>query len=197
MMGDVPGVAASDPDSRLSIFLACFDLLEFNSLPASHFHSFGSSYDSFLRFSMPVEGLLLLEGLLKRHGDFTSGFKGGVFLGKILMELLCAVLVSLRDSSIDSLSEEKLLEWRGVVQDLLEAKFNLSFLLKHLCLLVHVLFQRQVSKSIDAKIVVAEEALAHAHKVLQDLKVKRQKVLSSSDVLAIFSDGSLLAGLVS
>ena len=114
MMGDAPGVAASDLDSRLSIFLARFDLLEFNSLPASHFHSFGSSYGSFLCFSMPVEGSSLLERLLTSHGDFTSGFKGGVFLDNILMELLCDVLISLRDSSIDSLSEEKLLEWRRV-----------------------------------------------------------------------------------
>ena len=143
MMGDVLGVATSDLDSRLSIFLARFDLLEFNSLPVSHLHSFGSSYGSFLHFSVPVEGLPLLKGLLKSHGDFTSGFRGGVFLGNILMEPLCAVLISLRDSSIDSLSEEKLLEWRGVVHDLLEAKFNLSFLLEHLCLLAHVLFQRQ------------------------------------------------------
>ena len=141
-MGDVPRVAALDLDSRLSIFLAQFDLMEFNSLPTSHFHSFGSSYGSFLHFSVPVEGLPLLEGLLKSHGDFTSGLRGGVFLGSILMELLCAMLISLRDSSVDSLSEEKLLEWRGVVQDLLEAKFNLSFLLDHLRLLAHVLFQR-------------------------------------------------------
>ena len=114
-MGDTPGVAASDPDSRLSIFLACFDLLEFNSLPTSHFHSFGSSYSSFLHFPVLVKGLPLLERLLKSYGDSTNGFRGGVFLGNILMELLCAVLISLRDSSIDFLSEEKLLEWRGVV----------------------------------------------------------------------------------
>ena len=197
MMKDVLGVAASDPDSRLSIFLARFDLLEFNSLPTSHFHSFGSSYNSFLHFSVLVEGLPLLESLLKSHGDFTSGFRGGVFLGNILMELLCAVQISLRDSSIDSLSEEKLLEWKGVVQDLLEAKFNLSFLLEHLRLLAHVLFQGQASKIIDAQIVVVEEVLTRAHKVLQDLKVKRQRVLSSSVVLAISPDGSLLAGLMS
>ena len=84
-MGEAPKVAASDPDSRLSTFLASFDLMEFNSLLASHFHSFGSSYGSFLRFSVPEEGLPLLESLLKSHGDFTSGFKGGVFLGNILM----------------------------------------------------------------------------------------------------------------
>ena len=100
-------------------------------------------------------------------------------------------------SSVDSLSEEKLLEWRGVVQDLLEAKFNLSFLLEHLRLLAHVLFQRQASKSIDAEIVTVEEALARTYKVLQDLKVKRQRVLSSSVVPVISPDGSLLANLMS
>ena len=60
-----------------------------------------------------------------------------------------------------------------MVQDLLEAKFNLSFLLDHLHLLAHMLFQRQSSKSIDVEIAAAEETLARAHKVLQDLKVKR------------------------
>ena len=144
-----------------------------------------------------MEGLPLLEGLLKRHGDFTSGFRGGVFLGNILMELLCAVLISLEGSSLDSLSEEKLLEWIGVVQDLLEAKFSLSFLLEHLRSLAHVLFQRQTSKSLDAKIAAVEEALARAHKTFQDLKIKRQKVLSSLAVPAISLDGSLLAGLIS
>ena len=133
-------MAAPDLDSRLSSFLARFDLMEFNSLSTNHFYSFGSSYGSFLCFSVLVEGLPLLESLLKCHKDFTSGFRGGVFLGNILMELLCAVLVSLRDSSMDSLSKERLLEWRGVVQDLLEAKFNLSFLLDHLRLLVCMLF---------------------------------------------------------
>ena len=141
-MGEAPEVTVSDPGSRLLAFVARFDLLEFNSLPASHFHYFGSSYSNFLSFSMPVEGLPLLEGLFEIHGDFTNRFRGGVFLGNILMELLCAVLISLRDSFLDSLSEEKILEWRGVVQDLIKAKFNLSFLLEHLHSLAHMLFQR-------------------------------------------------------
>ena len=84
-----------------------------------------------------------------------------------------------------------------MVQDLLEAKFNLSFLLDHLRLLARVLFQRQASRSIDAKIAAAEEALAHAHKALQDLKVKRQRVLSSSAVPTISLDDFLLDGLIS
>ena len=63
--------------------------------------------------------------------------------------------------------------------------------------MAHALFQRQVSRSIDAKIAAVEEALARAHKNLQDLKIKRQRVLSSSTVLAVSSDDSLLAGLIS
>ena len=89
-----------------------------------------------------------------------------MFIGNILMELLCAMLISLRNTSLDSLCEEKILEWKGVVQDLIEAKFNQSFLLEHLCSLVHMLFQRQASRNLDAEIVTAEETLARAHKIL-------------------------------
>ena len=114
-MEEALAMTVSDSDSGLLAFLAHFDSLEFNILPTSHFHRFGAHFGNFLRFSMLVEGLPLLEGLFKIHGDFTSGFRGGVFLGNILMEIFCAVLIFLRDSSLDSLSEERLLEWRGVV----------------------------------------------------------------------------------
>ena len=129
-----------NPGSRLVAFLARFDSLEFNSLPASHFYRLGPPFGNFLRFSVPIKGLPLLEGLFKSHGDFTSGFRGGIFLGNILIKLLCVLLISLRDSSLDSLSEERLLEWRGVVQDLVKAKFNLPFLLEYLWSLAHMLF---------------------------------------------------------
>jgi len=90
------------------------------------------------------------------------------------MELLCAVLVSLKDMSLDSLSEGRLLEWRGVVQDLMEARLNLYFLLEYLRSLAHALFQRKVSRDLNVKIAATEEALACAHKVLQDLKIRKQ-----------------------
>jgi len=48
----------------------------------------------------------------------------------------------------------------------------------------------------DVEIAAAEEVLARAHKILHDLKVKRQKVLSFLAVPAIFSDSSLLTGLI-
>lgn len=59
-----------------------------------------------------------------------------------------------------------------------------------------MLFQRKALRDLDAEIVAAEEALAHAHKALQDLKVKKQLVLSSPTALAIPPEGSLLIGLI-
>ena len=83
-----------------------------------------------------------------------------------------------------------------MVQDLIETKFNLSFLLEYLRSLAHTLFQRKASKDLDAEIVAAEEALACAHKVLQDLKIERQLVLSSPTTSAVPPKSSLLASLI-
>ena len=115
MMGDPSGGVIVDPNVGLPTFLSRFDLLEFNSLHVGHFHRFGASYSIFLHFFVPTEGLPLLEELLKVHKDFTVEFRGGMFLGNILLKLLCAVLSSLKSTSLDSLTEEKLLEWRRVV----------------------------------------------------------------------------------
>ena len=69
-------------------------------------------------------------------------------------------------------------------------------MLEHLHSLAHMLFQRQASRNTDAEIAVAKEALAYAYKVLQDLKVKRQRILSTPTIPATSPDGSLLAGLI-
>ena len=108
-------MTVSDLGAGIPTFLTRFDSLEFNSLLISHFYRFGPPCASFLRFFVLAEGLPLLEGLLRVYGDFTNRFKGDVFFGNILMKLLCVVLVSLKSTSLDSLSEERLLEWRGVV----------------------------------------------------------------------------------
>ena len=106
-------MAVVDPSLGLPAFLTHFDSLEFNNLPESHFHHFGPPYASFLWFFVLAEGLPLLKGLFRVHGDFTSRFRGGVFLGNILMEFLYAVLVSLKDTPFDSLFEKRLLELGG------------------------------------------------------------------------------------
>lgn len=172
-MEEAPEVTVLDLNLGLPTFLTRFDSLEINSLPLSHFHHLGPPFVNFLRFSMLAKGLLLLEGLLSIHEDFTSRFRGGVFLGNILMEHLYAMLVNLKNTSLDSLFEGMPMEWRGVVQDPMEARLNLSSLLEYLHTLAHALFQRRASKDLDVEIFAAKEALARAHKVWQDLKIKK------------------------
>ena len=140
-MEEAPEMIVLDPSSGLPAFLTRFDFLKFNSLLTSHFHRFGLPFINFLQFSVPAEGLSLLEGLLRVHGVLTSGFRGDVFLGNILMELLCVVLVSLKDTSLIPYLKGDL--WSGgggVMQDLIDARLNLSFLLEYLWSLAHALF---------------------------------------------------------
>ena len=54
-------MAVLGPSSGLSAFLVSFDSLEFNSLPGSYFHRFGPLFGNFLCFSVPTEGLPLLD----------------------------------------------------------------------------------------------------------------------------------------
>ena len=81
----------------------------------------------------------------------------------------------------------------------MEARLNLSFLLEYLRSLAHALFQRKASRDLEVEIVAAEEALACAYKVLQDLKFRKQHALSFSAASSIFAvplEGSLLVGLI-
>lgn len=139
-MEDPKGTSIVDLSVRLPAFLTRFVLLEFNNLLASHLHRFELSFSSILCFSMPREGLLLLEELFMTHGDFTARFRGRIFLGNILLELLYSVLISLKNASLYSLFKEELLEWKKVMQDLVEAKFDLPFLLEYLQSVAHALF---------------------------------------------------------
>lgn len=83
------------------------------------------------------------------------------------------------------------------MQDLMEAKFNLSFLFEYLWSVAHALFQRKVTKDLDANISIAKEALVYAYKVLLDLKARKRQTLSSlatSSSPEVPQEGSLLAG---
>ncbi|KAL0001261.1 hypothetical protein SO802_015042 [Lithocarpus litseifolius] len=107
-MEETPKMTVLDLGVGLPAFLTRFDSLEFNSLPISHFHCFGTPCATFLQFSVFAEG---------SHG--------------------------------------------GEAQSLLLAGVPPV-----------ALFQRKIFKGLDAEIVATKEALARAHKVVQDLKIR-------------------------
>lgn len=162
MMGDPSGAINLDPSAWHPTFLSRFDLLELNSLPVGHFFYFRACCSSFLCFSMP-----------------TIRFREGLFLGNILLKLLCAILISLKNTLLKSLFEEKLLEWRKVVRDLVEVKNNLSFLLRYLQLMALAFFQRKATKYLDTEIAIVKEVLACTQGVLQELEAWKKQALST------------------
>ena len=61
----------------------------------------------------------------------------------------------------------------------MEAKFNLSFLLRYLRSMAYAFFQMRATKDLNAEIVVVREALACAQGVLYDLEAWRKQALST------------------
>ena len=113
-MGKAPGVVTSDPNSGLPAFLVASISWNSTAFLQAIFITLGLSMVTFCAFLCLWRVYHCWRGC-SRSMEILPMVREGVFLGNILMELLYAVLISLRDSSLDSLSEERLLEWRGVV----------------------------------------------------------------------------------
>lgn len=86
------------------------------------------------------------------------------------------------------------------MQDLVEAKFNLTFLLDYLQLVAFVFFQKKAKKDLNVEIVLAREALAHAQEALRNLEACKELSLSTiatSSSLVVPQEVSLFVGLLS
>jgi hypothetical protein len=68
----------------------------------------------------------------KKYGNFISHFKLGIFVGGAMLTLLCCVLAHMRNTNLEDVTETKILEWKSVVQELIQEGFLLEFMLDHL-----------------------------------------------------------------
>jgi hypothetical protein len=70
------------------------------------------------------KGLQFLNQLEKKHGNFTLNFKFGISIRTFMLGLLCSVLMDMNHSFLNTISEAQLLEWRGVVKELMKASLT-------------------------------------------------------------------------
>ncbi|KAF5474704.1 hypothetical protein F2P56_006579 [Juglans regia] len=86
----------SQYSSKLQEALDKFDTGSNDSQPVSHFYCFDGNVEKFLRFTIPREGVPLLEKLHSRYGDFTAECRLGNMVGSIFLKLLAAILLDIR-----------------------------------------------------------------------------------------------------
>ena len=85
----------------------------------------------FLGYSMPQDYVDLLA-VFKEHGDFTQGVLLGHSAGEHFLKPPGYVLNNIQHNFVDTVSVERILQWRAAIQDLIKIGFAMQLLMDHL-----------------------------------------------------------------
>ena len=105
--------------------------------------------------------------------------------------MLGCMLNDIEHNFIDTVSAERILQWRAAVQKLINVGFAVEFILEHLREIARAFFMRKVCPAIEA-IDVRIELLK---KEVADLEGRREYLLSGINGPSRFGDQSLISGL--
>ena len=107
------------------------------------------------------------------------------------LKMLGCVLNDIEHNFIDTVSTERILQWRAAVQELISVGFAVEFILEHLREIAQAFFMRRVRPAVEA-IDVRIEILK---KEVADLEGRRERLLSDIGGPSRFGDQNLISGL--
>ena len=120
-----------------------------------------------------------------------QGFHLGRSAREHFLKMLGCMLNDIKHNFIDTVSAERILQWRAAVQELIGVGFAVEFILEHLREIARAFFMRRVRPAIEA-IDVHIELLK---KEVADLEGRRERLLSGISGPSRFGDQSLISGL--
>ena len=121
-----------NPVSKAAIFFTRFNHVETNDLDPSDLWGVRSLYVDFHGFRVPEECITHLEAVYSNCGDFMQGFLLGRSTREHFLKLLGSLMNNIEHNFIDTISAERILQWRVAVQELIRIGFVVEFLLDHL-----------------------------------------------------------------
>uniref|UniRef100_A0A2N9ER68 Aminotransferase-like plant mobile domain-containing protein n=1 Tax=Fagus sylvatica TaxID=28930 RepID=A0A2N9ER68_FAGSY len=139
------GVEISAVPAEILSFFQEFDRVAISRHRPQHFWIFDSAEVDFYDYSVPRDGIQFLEAIWKKYGNFISNFRLGNFVGGAMLTLLCCVLMQMRNTSLEDVTETNILEWKGVVQELIQEGFLLGFMIDHLREIARDMFGRRLT----------------------------------------------------
>ena len=104
-----------DPVSEAAAFFTCFDQAETNDLDPLDFWGARSPYVDFHGFQVPEECVTHLEVVYSSCRDFMQGFPFGRSMREHLLKLLRSVMNDIEHNLIDTVSVERILQWRVAI----------------------------------------------------------------------------------
>ena len=119
----------------------------------------------------------------------------GFFLGRSTREhflkLLGSVMNDIGHNFVDTVSSEKILQWRAAVQKLISVGFAMEFILDHLHEIARAFFMKKVQPAVDA----IDTRIETLKKEVVDLESCCEHLLASIGGSSHFRDQPLFSGL--
>ena len=133
-----------DPVSEVAAFFTRFDQSEVNDLGLVEFWGSGPPYVDFHGFQVPEDCVSHLVIIYSSRGDFMQGFCLGHSAKEHFLRMLRSVMNDIEHNFVDTVSTERILQWRAAIQELISVGFAMEFVLDHLHKVARAFFIRRV-----------------------------------------------------
>jgi len=180
-----------DPANDATTFFAHFDQPEINDLGPADFWASGPPYVNFYGFRVPEDCISHLVMIYNSRGNFMQEFRLGCSAREHLLKMLGCVLNDIEHSFVDTVSTERILQWRVVIQELISVGFAVGFILDHLREVARALFMRRVQLAVDA----IDARIEILKKEVADLEGRREHLLFGEGGPSRFGDQTLISRL--
>ena len=180
-----------DPVQEVATFFTCFDQPEVNDLGPADFWGSGPSYANFHGFRVPEDCFSHLVMVHNNHGDFMQGFHLGRSTREHFLRMLGSVMNDIEHNFVDTVSTERILQWRAAIQELISVGFAVEFILDHLREVARAIFMRRVQPTVNA----IDTRIETLKKEMADFEGRRERLLSGIGGPSRFGDQTLISGL--
>ena len=130
--------------SGVAAFFTRFDQSEVNDLGLVEFWGSGPPYVDFHGFQVPEDCVSHLVIIYSSRGDFMQGFCLGHSAKEHFLRMLRSVMNDIEHNFVDTVSTERILQWRAAIQELISVGFAMEFVLDHLHKVARAFFIRRV-----------------------------------------------------
>ena len=120
-----------------------------------------------------------------------QGFRLGRSARGHFLRMLRSVINDIEHNFVDTVSTERILQWRVTIQELISVGFAMEFVLDHLREVARALFMRKVQPAIDA----IDARIKTLKKKVANLEGRRERLLSSIAGPNRFGDQTLISRL--
>ena len=121
-----------DPVQEAATFFARFDQPKVNDLGSADFWGSGPPYADFHGFRVPEDCVSHLVMVHCNCGDFMQEFRLGRSAREHFLRMLGSVMNDIEHNFVDTVSTERILQWRAAIQEFISVGIAVEFILDHL-----------------------------------------------------------------